>query len=146
MINIRKVNERDLSQISLLFAQFGEGAPDLEQMMDIFNNYKENPDYLYICAEEDGQIVGSITGVRCYHLLTQYSPYMVLETVIVHEEHRGKGIGKKLMLKVEEIARKKACKEIMFVSSAHRKKAHKFYELLGYELDVVQGFRKSLEE
>jgi len=144
IINIREINGRDLSQISTLFSEFDEGTPDLERMMEFYNCYKDNEDYVYLCAEKDGQITGTITGVRCYSLLTQYSPFMVLETVIVSSEYRGMGIGNRLMKRIEEIAKEKGCKEIMFVSSAHRKRAHKFYESLGYKLDEVQGFRKCI--
>ena len=31
-----------------------------------------------------------------------------------------------------------------FISDAHRKEAHQFYESLGYKLDEVQGFKKYL--
>lgn len=57
---------------------------------------------------------------------------------------RGKNIGKALMNEVEKIGTEKNCYYIMFVSSIHRKNAHRFYESIGYSLDSVQGFKKFL--
>jgi GNAT superfamily N-acetyltransferase len=54
----------------------------------------------------------------------------------------GKGIGKALMKRIEEIGKEMDCHYIIFVSSMKRKESHRFYESLGYDLDMVQGFKK----
>lgn len=123
---IRKIKELDLLEISELFEEFGEGKAEIDLMRIIYNQYTENKDYFYLCAEEDGKIIGSLTGFICYSLFTEFSPFMVLENVIVRNKYRGQGIGKALILKIEEIASHKGCKEIMFVSGIHRKDAHQF--------------------
>jgi len=69
---------------------------------------------------------------------------MVLENVIVRSHIQGKGIGRMLMERIEEIATENKCNYIMFVSRNDRKAAHKFYASVGYGLDVVQGFKKYL--
>ncbi|MHB8124263.1 MAG: hypothetical protein ACYDEJ_01250 [Desulfitobacteriaceae bacterium] len=48
------------------------------------------------------------------------------------------------MRRIEEIAIENRCNYIMFVSRSDRKDAHRFYESIGYSLDVVQGFKKFL--
>lgn len=144
MVLIREVKEQDLEGLASLFSEFDQGVPDAGEMKVILRKYSCSEDYVYLCAEKDGKIVGSLTGVVGHSLLTQFSPFMVIEDVIVLCGHRGDGIGRKLMKRIEEIAREKGCRQIMFVSSAFRKEAHKFYESLGYRLDEVQGFRKGI--
>lgn len=61
--------------------------------------------------------------------------------VIVKDELRGKGVGRKLMESLDEIAKNRQCAYAILVSSAHRKAAHKFYENAGF-IDSVVGFRK----
>ena len=49
-----------------------------------------------------------------------------------------------LMEEIENIGRIRDCFYTMFVSGSRRKEAHLFYEAVGYDLDLVQGFKKYL--
>lgn len=74
----------------------------------------------------------------------QCKPFVVIENVIVKSTCRGRGIGKMLMEKIEQIGRNRGCFYTMFVSGGKRKEAHRFYEAMGYDLGCVQGFKKYL--
>ena len=80
-------------------------------------------------------------AIICHDVVGECRPFMVLENVIEKSSCRGKGIGKKLISYIEDYAREKKCYYIFFVSSFDRKSAHKFYESLGYNMDVVKGFK-----
>jgi len=69
---------------------------------------------------------------------------MVIENVIVKSAWRGRKIGARLMEEIEGIGRQRKCYYTMLVSGGHRKKAHQFYKTVGYDLDLVQGFKKYL--
>ena len=56
-----------------------------------------------------------------------------VDELVVDENHRGQGIGKKLINRIEEIAMSKQCKQIELDSAFHRKEAHHFYESIGYK-------------
>ena len=56
-----------------------------------------------------------------------------VDELIVDENFRGRGIGKKLISRIEEIAISKQCKQIELDSAFHRKEAHHFYENLGFK-------------
>jgi ribosomal protein S18 acetylase RimI-like enzyme len=56
-----------------------------------------------------------------------------VDELVVDENYRGQGIGKKLMSKIEEIATGNQCSQIELDSSFHRKEAHRFYERIGYK-------------
>jgi GNAT superfamily N-acetyltransferase len=55
-----------------------------------------------------------------------------IETTIVDEKMRGKGIGTALLKKCEEKAREKGYKLVEVDSGFQRDDAHKFYEHNGY--------------
>jgi predicted N-acetyltransferase YhbS len=94
--------------------------------------------YFLVVAKEDTKIVGSVLGIYCKCLVM---PFLVIEDVIVKDGLRGKGIGQKLMATMDEFANTKDCSYAILVSSDYRKKAHKFYENIGF-IDGVKGFRK----
>jgi GNAT superfamily N-acetyltransferase len=54
--------------------------------------------------------------------------YAEIGELVVDTEYRGKGVGKKLMQKVEEWAKDKGFSEVRHRSGGHRKEAHQFYE------------------
>ena len=88
--------------------------------------------------------MGSVTGIVCLDITDECRSFMVIENVIVKSTHRKQGIGRLLMTELEGIGRSMDCKYTMLVSAKHRGQAHRFYEVIGYDLDSVQGFKKYL--
>ena len=56
-----------------------------------------------------------------------------ITALCVDENERGRGVGKRLIEKIEEICKKKECNYLEVTSGRHRKEnAHIFYESVGY--------------
>jgi len=144
MISIQFAAVSDLISLAKLFIELVGGKTDISKMREQFVFMESNPDYIVLVAKEGNGAVGSVMGIICHDLVGNCNPFMVVENVIVSSAHRGKGIGRRLMERIEEIAVEKSCDYIMFVSGNDRKGAHGFYESIGYRLDVVQGFKKYL--
>ena len=68
-----------------------------------------------------------------------------VDELVVDENYRGQGIGKKLINRIEEIAISNQCKQIELDSAFHRKEAHHFYESIGYKSRAYL-FTKSLSK
>ncbi|MBR4010455.1 MAG: GNAT family N-acetyltransferase, partial [Clostridiales bacterium] len=85
-------------------------------------------DFCFV-AMDDGKIAGAITG-RAY-----YNEVHVGD-LIVAKECRGKDVGTKLMLAVEEEYRGKGRENINL--STYEFQARGFYEKLGYEVEFVR--------
>jgi len=100
--------------------------------------------YILLVARENDKVVGTVMGIICMDLVKDCQPFMVIENVVVKSEFRGIGVGIELMQHLETLARSRNCYYTMFVSSGHRKEAHKFYEAIGYEPGLVRGFKKYL--
>jgi len=144
MIDIVRIKRNDLADLALLFEELSGKRTDINKMHQNFELIEKNENYYVLGAKCDGKLVGSLMGIICRDLVGECKPFIVIENVIVSNEFRGKGIGKKLMTEIERLAKEKNCYYTMFVSGIQRKEAHKFYESVGYKLDEVQGFKKYL--
>jgi GNAT superfamily N-acetyltransferase len=144
MIEIRALKEEDLHCLSVLLEELSDEQSDLEKMKHNFISMNNDPAYILLGAFSGDILTGSLMGIVCHDLVGACRPFMVIENVIVAGEYRGKGIGRKLLNAIEEAGRTRNCYYTMFVSGMKRKDAHAFYESAGYDLDMVQGFKKYL--
>jgi GNAT superfamily N-acetyltransferase len=78
-------------------------------------------------AKEDGKVLGLVTFRPKIFGLIAYVPELV-----VHEEARGKGIGKHLLREIVAYAKKKACCGVFLASAIKRRESHKFYKSNGF--------------
>ncbi|BBH20402.1 N-acetyltransferase [Paenibacillus baekrokdamisoli] len=144
MITIRTIAFDDLPDLARLYEDLINRKTEYTAMVDTFNAIKNNDQYIILGAFYEEKLVGSLMGVICYDLAGDCKPFMVIENVIVSTEARRQGIGRKLMLAIEELARGRGCYYLIFVSGGHRKEAHLLYEALGFKDEQVEGFRKHL--
>jgi ribosomal protein S18 acetylase RimI-like enzyme len=145
MITIKPIGRDDLNDLATLLAELSGKLANMELMLKNLEWMEKNGDYYVLGAKLDQRLAGSIMGIVCRDLVGECKPFLVVENVIVSSQFRNQGIGKRLMLEMEKIGRKRDCHYIMFVSGAQRRDAHQFYESLGYKLNVVQGFKKYLD-
>ena len=82
-----------------------------------------------ITYKENDIIVGMLKGYTCFD-------DVYLDELVVKEEFRCKGIGKKLVLTAENLYRSKDFYDICLVT--HGYQAPEFYKKLGYELTNVR--------
>jgi len=141
---IRRLETEDLPALAHLYMQFWNEKSFLEKMRETFARLRGNPDYVFLVADMDEDVVGSLMGVVCEELYGECRPFMVIEDVIVDREFRQQGIGTALMRAIEEQAVSRDCNYIIFVSERERTDALPFYRSLGYEPDSYRGFKKRL--
>lgn len=144
MEQIFELKEADLRGLKELYEDAFGGKTDLNKMSEIYDKNKKNPNHIILIAKHEEKVVGAVLGVICDELIGNCTPFMVLEDVAVLSSYRRKGIAKRLIKSIEEYAKQKNCNMILFVSSQHRKGAHKLYETTGYGMDKVFGYRKRL--
>jgi predicted N-acetyltransferase YhbS len=135
---IEKLNIDDIPNLLKLYDELISFESSLDKSIETYKEMLMDENYFLVVAKEDTKIVGSVLGIYCKCLVM---PFLVIEDVIVKDGLRGKGIGQKLMATMDEFAKTKNCSYAILVSSDYRKKAHKFYENIGF-IDGVRGFRK----
>ncbi|MBR2566521.1 MAG: GNAT family N-acetyltransferase [Paenibacillus sp.] len=142
MITIKPITPQDLSALSQLYEELMGVPSNVRQMQKMFEYMERQGHYYVLGAFDQDQLVGSVMGIECMDLVGSCEPFMVIENVIVSDRVRRQGIGQKLMLQIEHIARDLRCAYIILVSGDQRKEAHIFYEKLGFKDEKVQGYRK----
>jgi len=78
-------------------------------------------------AKEGGKVLGLVTFRPKIFGLIAYVPELV-----VHEEARGRGIGKNLLKKTVAYAKKRSCLGVFLASSIKRRESHRFYKKNGF--------------
>lgn len=100
-------------------------------------------DQMAFAACLNGDVVGWIEVSICRHL--QSAPYALIGGLVVSEQVRSLGIGKKLCLEAENWARAQGVEVLRVRSRTSRQEAHRFYIREGFRQTKVSAiFEKDL--
>ena len=116
----------------------GDPAPYLSALAEI----DRGPGRVLV-AEVGGQVVGVCQLIVFRHLQNRGGLCAEVESVHVHPDHRGNGIGGVLMRAAVQQARELGCYRVQLTSNIARPEAHHFYERLGFE-PSHRGFKLKL--
>lgn len=94
-----------------------------------------------ICFEEN--ILVGIAMMANYKVVSGYKG--MIEDVVVSEQHRGKGIGRKLMEKLLEQAEFRKFNDVLLFSGHHRTAAISLYKSLGFNLKSSGLYVKKID-
>jgi len=126
-VQIRDIKVIDSSSIAELNQELGYQIDQCLIESQIISIRSENNHYGYV-AIIDNQIVGYIHGFVSIRLTT--SPFAEIGGLIVNEDFRNRGIGRKLVDHFE--MQIKDVENIRVRCNVNRKSAHKFYLTLNY--------------
>jgi len=146
-ITIRESTYDDIPSLLELLYELGRPKPqkdnDLEKFTALLKNYMQEDDKKILVAEIDNsKIIGMISMVFLSRL-NQKTLELYIPELIVSQNYRSQGIGKKLINSSIEIGKEKKCHRIRLESGNQRIESHKFYKHLGFE-DSSIFFTKNL--
>lgn len=104
-----------------------------EKLREIFVASIDRDHHVYINYKYKGNKIVGFCSMSIKRNLTQQGALAQIEELVVDEKYRKKGIGKKLITEIVLIARFRGCKRIELDAHFDSKKAHQFYEDLGFE-------------
>ena len=122
-----EVNAAVQTRIRELFQQLNA---DIRQL-DVESVLSPENHIVFAICKEDNLIVG-IAAMATYKVISGHKG--MIEDVIVDENQRGKGIGRKLMQKLLAEGKKQNLDEILLFSGHHRLPAINLYKSLGFQL------------
>lgn len=99
----------------------------------IFSKIQTYPNYKVYIALADGKIAGTFALAIMDNLAHLGKSSGLVEDVVVAKEMRSQGIGKKMMEHALKICKENNCYKMCLSSNIIRKRAHSFYERLGFE-------------
>lgn len=133
---LKKVDKKILDDINNLLPQLSEKAKQfsLKELQGILKQSSR----VFLVAKEKSDVIG--TGVLL--MMRKFIGLCAtIEDVVVDEKYRGKGIGKALMEKLIEIAKKRGVQHIDLTSRLEREDANAFYQRLGFERRNTNVYR-----
>ena len=142
---IRKARVEDVDELLELYRQLASTGelPSAADAVLVINLIDSNPWMLFLVAELDGMVVGTVTVVVVPAITHSAQPWAQIEHMVVHEDHRGAGIGHALLARCEEHVRAVGGYKMQLQSSNHREDAHRFYEREGFNASSM-GYRRYL--
>lgn len=141
-MKVRLAVPEDAEQIAQLSGQLGYPASTGETLQRLaeISGYAEHAVYV---SDEDGTLPGWIHVAVAPSLLACKRAEIV--GLVVHEQHRGRGVGRALMEQAEQWAKEMDCISVRLRSNVQRDGAHAFYEKSGYRFTKLQkAFSKEL--
>ncbi|MBZ5700233.1 MAG: GNAT family N-acetyltransferase [Acidobacteriia bacterium] len=141
-IGIRAALPRDAAQIAVLAGQLGYPATR-EEIARRLGEMNGREVQVVLVAEAQGRVIGwahiAVEGQLVSDTRAE------LRALVVAEEQRSGGVGRRLLEAAENWARAQGCGEIGLRSNVLRERAHPFYVRHGYEQYKTQKvFRKKL--
>lgn len=145
VLQIRKCDINDLERVTALLREFGYPTT-VNVMKERIESMESNPFYCTLVAELDQEVVGMIGLRQVSSFSKQQDCVTEITALIVSEELRGNGLGKRLVAAAEEWARDKGCCQLYLRSGnrVERAPAHAFYQHIGFEKSAGYRFNKAL--
>ena len=97
-----------------------------------------------VVAEVEGHVVG-LAQLHVSPTVSLDRPAAKIDSVVVDEAYRGRGVGSALIAEMEAEARLRGCPLLYLTSATRRQEAHEFYRRVGLEQTGLR-FAKALDE
>lgn len=119
----------------------GSSDPVYAQAFDVVDR---DPNQQLLLAELDGRVIGMLQLTFIPGLSRRGAWRANIEAVRVDSALRGRGIGRWLIARALDEARRRGCRLAQLTSDKRRTQAHKFYGDLGF-VASHEGFKLALE-
>lgn len=131
---IRLATADDLAGLAILYRRLHPEDPVLraDTLKAVLARFAAMPGSGVFIALIDGQIVATVTVAIVPNLTRGGRPFAVLENVVTHEDHRGRGIGKALLEAAIEHSWLADCYKAMLLTSSQDLDVLGFYESVGF--------------
>lgn len=131
-ITITKPGLKSFPEIFPLFRQLWfYKRLNKEKLKKVFVNALNSKDQKLLIAKQGGKIIG-FAALTIKNNFYDEGNLCYVNSVVVDERYRKKGVGTAIMRSIIKIARKRHCKRIELDSAFFRTWAHRFYKSLGF--------------
>jgi GNAT superfamily N-acetyltransferase len=136
---VRAATEADLPRLLELLDQIDDSMYPTRReageaaRLSMFRQIAADPRQHLLVAAADGRIVGTVHLVVIPHFSRTCKPSGLLESMVVDEAYRRRGVGAALLREVQRLARDAGCYKLALSSNLTRRGAHRFYSRLGWK-------------
>lgn len=145
---LRKASAADLlaliELLTQLFSIEADFAPDAQKQVVGLHLLLNCPNALVQVAEIDGTVVGMCTVQRLISTAEGQEVGLV-EDVVIHNAHRGCGIGSALLAEAERWASEEGLVRLQLLADKDNTPALNFYRKHAWEITQLVGLRRMLD-
>ncbi len=142
-ITIRTASSADLPALLALYAELHPDDLPLppRRAGELWPSIQAQPGRQVLVAVDAAELVGTVDCSVLANLTRGGRPFMLLENVVVAASARRRGVGRRLLDAVFDLARTTGCYKVQLLSRAERLEAHAFYESCGFRV-LAAGYRR----
>ena len=146
---IRKATATDAEQLKTLYFEHLTHYPpkeeqDMKKWQVLLSKFEQDENMQLLVLEIDGKVVSTVQMAIVENLTHNIRPFAVIENVVTHAEHRGKGYASALLQKATEIAKERGCYKLSLETGSNKESTLGFYKNNGFELDQKHSCLKRL--
>lgn len=110
---------------------------DIELVVDgqiegIWESILADRNHHVIIGVQNDELVSSCVLLVVPNLTHEHRPYALIENVVTHQAHRGKGYASAILEYAKAVAMGENCYKIMLLTGSKEKHVHQLYEKAGY--------------
>jgi ribosomal protein S18 acetylase RimI-like enzyme len=103
----------------------------------------EEPDVAVLVAEKNGAVIGyAYAGVEASDYMSLRGPAGVLHDVLVDPEHRGRGVGRRLLDAALAFLRSRGAPRVVLSTAARNAPAQRLFERAGFRQTMIEMTRE----
>jgi len=140
---LRELQTNDLQSLLSLYTHLhgrDEPPPSAATAEAIWSEALANPRIKYFGGFASGLLVSSCTLTVIPNLTRACRPYGVIENVVTHAAHRGRGWGKAILEHALAAAWRQDCYKVMLLTGRREEATLRFYEKAGFDRHGKQAF------
>ena len=130
--------------LRILFAQEHELSPDPEKQRRALELILADPTRARIYVAHEGDRIIAMAALHFTTSTAEGGKVAGLEDCVVHPEHRGRGVGEKLLGFVLEQARAEGALRVMLLTDGDNTRAQALYRKLGFSPSSMLAMRLRL--
>jgi len=131
-LNLRQAENKDFLGILSLLETLSQTRVTQDKVLKMFREILKSKFYSLWVATVNGKVIGT-ASIFFAPSLAHGKNWGLIDNVVVAEEYRRKGIGRKLVEVLVNFAKKKNCYKIILTSRFSRPEVHQFWQKLGFE-------------
>ncbi len=142
-MKVRLLQKSELNALLALYQHLHEtdvALPDAATLDAVWDEALSNPRCRYFGGFDGDELVSSCTNMVIPNLTRGARPYGVVENVVTHRAHRGKGWGRAVLAQAREFAWSQKCYKVMLLTGSKDEATFKFYEAAGFDRHGKQAF------
>jgi len=147
-VRVRLARPDDWPAVAELLVEVGrgvtKGTAENQTHRLQFAGHLRRLEVVSLAAERGEGIVG-VLDMEYHQRLGDHRPQARVNDLVVTEAERGEGVGRLLLSRAEELARKRGCFRMALVTAGWRDDTHRFYRREGWS-DYGRWFVKPLTD